>query len=713
MAKQTKNIDAYLNGLGEKTSLTGTEEALVGDGGANKKVTLKNIKAYANSGQPTTADLSAKVDKVSGKGLSTNDYTNDEKAKLDTATADISSIKQSVANIQDTLANDKDYYVAEHDEATGSPKFFNPKGNKDFLVDWHPFLIDHTDNAGEATHPVGQLMDNNFFRFTTGAFAPAVGITEEMRAACDVQLYTDEAHTQPLTLKNGVVVTAKDGAHPYDAAEVYNSLGLVALYDAEGNKVRQLLPWETTETKYSIMIGRYDTLYLVDRQVGKSGKMLSGVFLKPITYDGISTGRFPLLASALSPCPVTTVGNKTRTFFYAYQMGDTNTMNAAGLSNKCTMFLDTHRTYPRSYDITQINNMTMARANNADPNSPVPFAEGGYHAINTFLTCMELFYGTKYLHDNNLFGSGISSNDSCNSESTFLNNGGVRYRVQGEADWKYAAFYSTAPFVNNVFAYALNSYRAYEECMESQMAASWAAEFGIAEGEAFEAYGARYSYKNVVGAEGLADGKMNCKVFKIMKGTAKGNTDTEVYDIQVILRMSLISGMNIMGDIFSYCGGGCEMVGTNKKQTNGSYDADQLKQNYVDFYLEPDQSKWLKESSSTKDNLGTFPFESAYAKVGTFGPPILSDGFAKNRLGFTPYKTAVGGGLSSWQCFYTWAFPYWSSKLNQRVRIGLRLRGVSAYAISSPRSLDFFYSVASTHSYFGGSALCRIAERRS
>ena len=705
MAKQTKNIDEYLKSLEAKTSASGSENVLVNDGGTNKAVSLAKVKEYANAGQPTTAQVNNKVDKVSGKGLSTNDYTNEEKQKLADALTKIDSLNSAIEG-------SADYYVAEHDEKTGSPKFFNGKGNKAILEDWHPFLIDHTDNTGECTHPVGQLMDNNFFRFTSGAFAPAVGITEEMRAACDVQLYTDEAHTQPLTLKNGVVVTDKSGAHPYDAAEVYNSLGLVTLYDAEGNKVRQLLPWETTETKYSIMIGRYDTLYPVDRQMGKSGKMLSGIFLKPITYDGIQTGRFPLLGSALSPCPITTVGGKARTFFYAYAVGDPNTMNAAGLNNLCTMFKDLKRTFPRSADVTQVQNMKWARANNAEQTSPVPFAEGGYHAINTFVTCMELFYGTKYLHDNNLFGSGISHNDTCNNESTFLANGGVRCKEQGTDTWRYGGFSSASPFGGgNYYSYTINTYYAKEQCMESQMAASWATEMGIAEGEEFEAYGAKYHYKNVVGAEGLADGKMNCKVFKVVKGTAKGDKEGVTYDVEVSLRMSLNHGMSLSGDIFAYWGGGCEMVGTNKVKGTGSFQQEKLDKDYVDFYLEPDQSKWTYETAVTKDDLGTFPFESAYSKIGTFGPPLLLDDYAKTRLGFTPHKTLVGGNISSFQCFYTWQFPYWSNKIDQRARIGLRLRGASSNSRCSSRFLYASNSAASANVYIGGSALCRI--RRS
>lgn len=367
----------------------------------------------------------------------------------------------------------------------------------------------------------------------------------------------------------------------------------------------------------------------------------------------------------------------------------------------------------------QISNMQKARANNADTNAPLPFAEGGYHGINTFILCMELLYGTKYLHDNNLFGSGISSNDACNSENTWLGNGGVRCKEQGTEEWTYRGFGDRTPFGynekldKNDFSWFVNYYRPKEQCMESQMAASWAAEFGIAENTEYEAYGGTYRYKNITGVNGLADGVMNCKVYRKKMGTCKGYKDANTlatYDLELSLRMSLMHGMNVSGDVFAYWGGGCEMVGTNKVQTNGSYNAEQLLKNYIDFYLEPNQSKWVNESVVSKNNLGTFDFEAVYGKIGVFGPPILSDGYCKKRLGYTPYKIADGGNVGSWQCFYSSAFPYWSSTLNKRVRIAVRLRGNAYNARCSARSLNAAPSAAFTSVAYGGSAQCRIVQ---
>lgn len=687
------------------------------NGGAEKVsaavTAASNVNAtLADDGTLTVTDRNGESKSVKvGEGEKVQQLVTDMKETKE-------AVAQNAADIAELKENVKDYYVGENDEVTGDPHFKNCKGNKDFLGEWHPFLIDHTDNTGEATHPVGQLMDNNHFRFVSGAFAPTVGITEEMRAACDVQLYTDAEHTQMLTLKNGVVVTDKTGAHPYDAAEVYNSLGLVDLYDGEGNKVRQLLPWETTETKYSVMIGRYDTLYPVDRQTGESGKVLSGVFKRQVRYDGIDTGNFPLLGTALAPCMVTTVGNKTRNFFFAYAVGDANTVSGASSAgaDMCSMFDREDRTYPR-HSLNQTSDMQYSRANNADVNAPVPFAEGGYHAINTFTLCMELLYGTKYLHDKNLFGSGISSNDSCASADDWMNNGGVRVREKGTTDWTYKKWGDQTPFgvksdMSKVgFSNFVNQEKPKEQCMESQMAASWAVEFGIAEDTEYEAYGQTYRYRNVTGVKGLADGVMSCNVYRIKTGTCMGYkaADSKVeYDCELCLRLSLVHGMNLSGDVFGYWGGGMEMVGTGKQQENTIQD--KIKNAYIDFYLEPKQKNWLMENNTILSDFKTFAFEGVYAKIGTFGPPILGGGYFKKRMGLTPYKTENGGNIDSYQCCYGWTEPYWLDRYGQRVRIAVRLRGYAAYAICSPRYLYANTSAANPYVYYGGSAQCRIVQ---
>ena len=584
-----------------------------------------------------------------------------------------------------------DYGVAEWNPEELAPECVEFFGKKDFLMKWDFYLLDTTDNQGETTKPVGKLKRNNLLRFENGDFAPTIGITEAQRAECDVELYLDAEHSQKYC-----------DAGTFDATSFYNEHGMAKLYNAEGAEVRVLRPWETTETKYTIGIGREDTVYLLDNVAGASGRKWKGVFSKPIFWDGIDLSKYPLVPTAFGPCPSCTVEKKTRNFLYLYK-GETNCQSAKGQNNLCTMFFDQEKTYPRVNDMSQINNMVYARANNADVNASYPFAEGGYHTLNTYITCLEAFYGTKYLHNALMFGSGISSNDSCSNEENWLQNGGVRYKKHDEIAWKYAKWYEQKDIYydnsgkRTTFTVLLNMEHPKEACMESQMAVSFAVETGVSENTEFDFYGYKYRYVSVPGTDGTAS--MNVRLYKIMSQTfnafdAEGN-DVE-WDVEVILRMSLYGGVNLSGDIFMYCGGGYEQVGTCQFATSGS------KGNPIDLYLEPDQRKWHTEKTSSRDDLGTFDFERLYIKTGSC--TNVGDGYSALRSSYSGWKQKAGGGISTGECYYTWDNNYWSTKLNQRTRIAARFRGYANNSSCSPRSLSANYAVSHTTRHYGGSA---------
>ena len=600
----------------------------------------------------------------------------------------LSAVEEITAELQ--LAK-SDYGVAEWNPEELAPECVEFFGNKDFLMKWDFYLLDTTDNQGETTKPVGKLKRNNLLRFENGDFAPTIGITEAQRTECDVELYLDAEHTQKYC-----------DAGTFDAAAFYNEHGMAKLYNVEGAEVRVLRPWETTETKYTIGIGREDTVYLLDNVVGTSGRKWKGVFSKPIFWDGIDLSKYPLVPTAFGPCPSCTVEKKTRNFLYLYK-GETNCQSAKGQNNLCTMFFDQEKTYPRVNDMSQINNMVYARANNADVNASYPFAEGGFHAFNTYITCLEVFYGTKYLHNALMFGSGISSNDSCSNEENWLQNGGVKYKKHAETDWKYAKWgdqkdiYYDNSGKRTTFTVLLNMEHPKEACMESQMAVSFAVETGVSENTEFDFYGYKYRYVSVPGTDGTAS--MNVRLYKIMSQTfnafdAEGN-DVE-WDVEVILRMSLYGGVNLSGDIFMYCGGGYEQVGTCQFATSGS------KGNPIDLYLEPDQRKWHTEKTSSRDDLGTFDFERLYIKTGSC--TNIGDGYSALRSSYSGWKQKAGGSISTGECYYTWDNNYWSTKLNQRTRIAARFRGYASHCFCSPRSLNALNAVSSTSRYYGGSA---------
>ena len=679
--------------MSELSEVSGQEYIPVVDsGGNNKKV--KTDKFAKKSDIPDISGLATKTEVEEAITQATADQLTKTEAAETYATKQ--SLEGLSGDVEQLKLSQSPYAVAGWDPdelAPESVSFF--RGTKDILMKYDFYLLDTTDNTRQATKPVGKLMRNNLLRFADGSFAPTVGITESQRAECDVELYLDEAQQQKYC-----------DAGAFEAEAFYNEHGMAKLYNSEGTEVRVLRPWETTETKYTIGIARTDTVYLLDNVIGESGKAWKGIFANPVVWDGIDVSKYPLVPTAIGPGPACTVNKKTRNFLYLYK-GEGNCQSGKGQNNLCTMFYDQEKTYPRVNDMQQINNMTYARSNNADANAPYPFAEGGYHALNTLVTELEVLYGTKYLHNANMFGSGISSNDSCANEGNWLVNGGVRFKKNGTETWTYAKWseqkdiYYNATGSRTHFSTLLNSEHPKEACMESQMAFSFAMETGVPEDTEFEFYGYKYRYVSVPGTDGTAS--MNVRVYKVMSQTFTAYTSDgteQSWDVEVNLRMSLYSGVNLAGDVFMYCGGGYEQVGTCLYPTSASTG------NPVKFYLQLDQLQWHTEKTSSKTELGVFDFESQYPMIGE--GTNLGDGYALRWLPYAPWKIEKGGSISTGECMYVWDNNNWSTTLNQRVRLACRSRGSAYYSFCSPRTFYASYAVTFASRFYGGSAQALI-----
>lgn len=623
----------------------------------------------------------------------------------------LSEINESISTLQETvselvLKNSSDYCVSAWDNDSLAPTCIETYGSLDFCDQWDFYLIDTTDNTGDTTEPVGKLMRNNLFRFEDGSWAPVVGIKEERRAECDVALYTSP--------DNGTTLNAYCEAGMFDAAEFYQNYGMdTKLYNIDGVEVNILRPWETTETKYTICLGRKDTIYLLDNVLGNSGKRWKGIFAKPITWDGIDVSKYELKPTGISPGPACVIKDgeldKLRNFFYLYE-GESCCAGYRGYAD-CEIFRY-NRTWPVSYDytssngyrISQTNNMKWARNNNSNTESPVPFAEGGFFALNSYLTSYEVFYGTKYLHSQSMFTEGIYSSTPSN-ETSWKTVGNIRYKeavVNGteqdldSQNWSYKAwgsyiqtagyyYKSDATDTNTTWSSAINYQLPKEQCMESQIVASFAAETGIEENTEFEFYGNTYWYKNVPGTVGLGEGKMNVVIYKLVKGTAgvyKYDTDGTTIipvtlNLEIILPIGLVNGANLGGDVFMYWGGGYEQVGTkdHSESSGGSGNFP------TKIYLEPNQNNWLYELTYQKSDYGKFEFEDKYPLLAE-KMNLSGEGYCKERLPYSGFAITKGGSNSTGECAYHWSGNNWDyaeGNIGRRTRIGARFRYNALY----------------------------------
>lgn len=696
-SKAGSNLAERVNNLEGLLSIDGTGGGTIPGGGGSGGGTGcgASVEIAQTTGQSTTAVMSQKAvtDKVTAV-----------ESKVTAAESKVAAVE---AKVDELMLGSSEHVAAAWDYSSDSPKALKVVGNKD-LVDLRMFVLDCTDNAGESTKPVGVTKRNNLFRYEDGSFAPAVRITEDQRAECDVELYRKPSGGELVKYCN---------AGEYDAAKFVEEFGVnEKLYTKDGKEVRVLYPWETTDKKYTHMVGTQQTLYYISAAKGTSGKLWSGIFTAQQQWDGINA--LELLPTAITPSPVYCIKDtdgkyKTRCFF-ALEAGlddeQVHSAGSAGIGNLVTAFKG-GRTYPTTNGINQLKNAEWARNNNADPARTLPFAEGGYAARDLFVSYLETKYGRKDLHNANFFDGGISSNNYVTNESSWLQYGGVRYKIDGAGEWSYNNFSSYPNFCydnqkNKVnWSVLLNSAYAKEQCMESQVAASWAVEAKITEGQHFQMYGGEYWWKRVPGTLGLFDGRMNARIYKLVKTkfSAFNNEGGSVQvEAEIVLAMSLFEGMKLSGDIFEYWGGGAETVGNaNDQSTSGSLGE------LLEHYLQPDQSEWATETGTSINAGETFGFEKTYIKTGT-SKSMTS--FAKRRVAFANRASEAGGSMITGECFYTYGNNYWGGTPGKRVRIGFRLGGYAFDGHCSARYLYGSVDVAFGNACYGGSAQARLPQ---
>ena len=606
------------------------------------------------------------------------------------------------------------------------------QGNKGFLKQIDFWLLDTTDNTGTTTHGM-KLQRNNILRFAGGGWAPAVRISAEMAADAELELwrkngsgsyvkYCDAGAYNPEAFVENVLRPYFGGTLSGWYSE--SDGGWPRLYKKDGSnyvEAHALLPWETTETKYTTGVGFGFGVYLLDHQKREDGDWeWNGIFTDVTEWDGIDFSQFYLPPTAFSPGPSTqiTENGKTvfRNFFYlAHPQGGIGGVSAAGILGS-TMFNESGRAYPKVDDVSATTNASRARANNSVAGRSYPFAEGGFHTLNTLIMSQELLYSRRNPFMATMFGSGISSNDACNSEATWRANGGFRHKVSGASSYGYGAWSASLPVKSatnstNNASLDLNSYHSKEQCMESQLAASFAVEFGIAKTtntaspNYFTMYGGKYYWMEPDGVESLTDGYMNVRVYRELSDTLtgynSGGTQTTC-EFAAILRMSLMGGMNLSGDIFAYTQGGAEVIGecTIAPETSRTGNA-------IASYLIPDQTKWLNDTAITKNTPAKFLIEDSNDAIQTGEGTNLGSGYYKQRIGYSPIKVANAGSLASNECCYGYTENYWGS-VGQRVRLALLFRGHAHYTLCSPRIWYAYYAASTTNSFIGGSAQALI-----
>lgn len=664
-----------------------------------------------------TADITSSVT-VASYGIFRSIINNKEdKAVVKKLQEEVAQLKAENSMFAQSSFADVVYDSAQESDPAADGEYGDddPSDNFDFL------MVDHTaavsDNGGA---PYYVLERNNTFRYKGGGYAPVVSITDDEMSACTDTTYSRSVYAGGTLVKTFAEGEAYDAEAVVEAIKAAYEAGTAAYTDAitmTSNSVsgqHAVMPWETASQDMSLYIGNTKSVWLIDHQEGKSGKYHTAVLRRNTVIDGIDPSDFELKPTGLTPSRVFTVTNSdskvvTRCHFTTRE-GMTNCAGEAGNGGFCTAFKG-GGTYPRTSDLQQVKLMGWARNNNSDSASPLPHAEGGYHALNTLVCALEVEHKTKYLHAASFFGSGISCNDTCNSEATWKANGGVAYKASSDTAYTYCTWSATPKIYNASGATIasassiVNYERAKERTMESQTAMSWAAEMGIAPSTEFTTpYGGSYTYVNADGSASVPSPLMAVRLYKEMDFDIEAynaSAEATTYNVKAMLRVSLFNGFQMTGDVWAYCGGGAEAVAevTASEQlvSGGAVGLIPVK-----MYVEPDQSKWLNVSDFNKDSLGTFDFEASYPLM---AEDVNLQGWSKDRHALTPLQASTGGGTSTYMCFYQYMSNYFNTTtLNRRTRLALRFFGGANNGNCAPRYLNAFNAVSNTGRIFGGLA---------
>ena len=604
-------------------------------------------------------------------------------------------------------------------------------GNNEWLRQYNFVLCDMTQTIGKTENGVSYstqkyitLRRDNLLRNAGGDFAPVVVISDEQYADSTLALYTKSGSTysaycaaggyNPEAYTKNMLRPFYAGTKTADAIKLYKKKS-----DGTYSEAHALLPWETVDNKWSVFLDSFGRdVYFLDNVKGESGTVWRGIFsdltnVEDGKWDGINLSQYRIRHTGISPCPVTSVSYNgktvTRNMFYLKQ-GMSNCQGGAGNSNCTTMLKDTSRTYPRISDVHAVNLMNYARNNNPNATKPYPCAEGGYNNMSAHVMALELIHNTKALYGASMYGSGISSNEACDSEATFLLSGGTRMRKSSTGAFQYKKWSDTAPFKPSSTESAtsmtksLNGEYPKEQCMESQIVLSFAKEFGIAPNTWFTVYGGSYKYVTPSGCKGLADGYMNARVYKNISGTVNGyNTSTsaaETWNVEVMLRMSICGGLNLCGDIFSYWSGGVDVIYTVLNDPTVSKVG-----NKAETYYELDQVKWVRDTNIKLALATQFESQKAYKVGGVLASTF--NGWLVTRASYAPIatKSISGGSISGGECCYVNLNNdgYGNDKTVHQ-RAALLCRYNANTSLCAPRSVHAYAPASAAGVSLGGSA---------
>lgn len=192
-----------------------------------------------------------------------------------------------------------------------------------------------------------------------------------------------------------------------------------------------------------------------------------------------------------------------------------------------------------------------ARNKNTDNTKNVPYAADFQLDHRLWMSLLFIKFQTKDVHAESKVGVCISSNDATPTAATWGTKTGVRVTETGGTFSYYTLasgrFRATSEGTNVNFWVVLNNYRPLLKMFEAQLALSYAKVNSIGPDTQFVYDGSTYSYVNISGSKGIADGEMTARVRKFVTVNFTGydgvnNVAVNNMVIDYVLEQAIING---------------------------------------------------------------------------------------------------------------------------------------------------------------------------
>lgn len=489
-------------------------------------------------------------------------------------------------------------------------------GDIEFLDSlWSFYLIDKTrvPNNSKVVRPLGKLRKGNLLRFKDGSFAPVVQVSQERWNTCvNNALYTKR------DLSAGSLYCIAGGYNAVKAFKDFRGKQDQSLfYQPRSGEVAELRywdlvkPWETVDSKYSVVLVNERPFWFLDNVLPNRGKgnsvdqqqsnMWTGIFSAPGEWDGIKIGNYgiPISSITLGKCSLSyrADGNKepglAGRFSYIGSRG-TEGQGIVPDSRKTAL-------YPCHKNVVDL----IDEARSGNPGS----YEAQYQLWSAYICCQEMKFGTKYLNSRDKFTSGISSVGSCRNEAEYRTNGGVKIKKGGTTT--YAPWNAQVGGTGKTGDELYNSGGPKEMCLESQLALSYAAELSINPETTYRFYSCdyRYSVPANIGGASLRSGQLNAILYT---ETPEIQHQESGATFQFNLRIPVCGGLSLGADSEIYLGG-TEYVISPETEENDTGDTSIVQK--VRVY----QCKDLKDLTRTDaDTEGTINATSKFSFQDTY-----------------------------------------------------------------------------------------------